>query len=203
MINTIVFDMGNVLIRYAPTEFIKSFTEDETSQQLLLDAIFLSDEWLDYDSGTITKEKLIATAQDRVPEDLKPSIPRLMDTWFENMMPIAGMEEILHKLRSNGYQLLLLSNVSQDFHQFKAVIPGIELFDGLFLSSDWKCIKPDTVIYEQFFAHFDLNPADCFFIDDLAMNIEGAAKLGMTCHVFDGDLTKLEDSFKKAGILLS
>lgn len=203
MINTIVFDMGNVLIRYAPTEFIKSFTEDETSQQLLLDAIFLSDEWLDYDRGTITKEKLIATAQDQVPEDLKPSIPRLMDTWFENMMPIAGMEEILHKLKSNGYQLLLLSNVSQDFHQFKAVIPGIELFDGLFLSSDWKCIKPDTVIYEQFFAHFDLNPADCFFIDDLAMNIEGAAKLGMTGHVFDGDLTKLEDSFKKAGIRLS
>lgn len=75
MINTIVFDMGNVLIRYAPTEFIKSFTEDETSQQLLLDAIFLSDEWLDYDRGTITKEKLIATAQDQVPEDLKPSIP--------------------------------------------------------------------------------------------------------------------------------
>jgi len=203
MINTIVFDMGNVLIRYAPTEFIKSFTEDETSQQLLLYAIFLSDEWLDYDRGTITKEKLIATAQDRVPEDLKPSIPRLMDTWFENMMPIAGMEEILHKLKSNGYQLLLLSNVSQDFHQFKAVIPGIELFDGLFLSSDWKCIKPDTVIYEQFFAHFDLNPADCFFIDDLAMNIEGAAKLGMTGHVFDGNLTKLEVSLKNAGIRLS
>lgn len=202
MIKNVVFDMGNVLIRYAPADFIQAFTANLDHQQLLLNEIFLSDEWLELDRGTITKKDLIDNANKRLPEALHVSVSEVMDTWYEKMTPISEMEPILKQLKANGYKLFLFSNVSQDFHQFKQIIPGIDYFDGLFLSSDWKSIKPETEIYESFFTHFNLTPSECFFIDDLPMNIESAKHLGMDGHVFDGNLSDLKTHFKEAGITL-
>ncbi len=200
MIKNVVFDMGNVLIRYAPADFIQTFTSNTEHQQLLLNEIFLADEWLQYDRGTITKDKIIENVTKRLPETLHVSVSEVMDTWYQKMTPIIEMKAIVKGLKANGYHLYLFSNVSQDFHQFKHIIPGVDYFEGLFLSSDWKCIKPETEIYQKFFTHFDLTPSECFFIDDLPMNIESAKNIGMDGHVFDGDISDLKAHFKKAGI---
>lgn len=202
MIKNVVFDMGNVLIRYAPAEFIKLFTQNSEHQTLLLNEIFYADEWLQYDRGTITKKELVTKVTKRLPEALHVSVTEVMDTWYKEMTPISEMEDVLHRLKKNGYNLYLFSNVSQDFHQFKHIIPGLTYFDGLFLSSDWECIKPETEIYERFFTHFDLTPSECFFVDDLPMNIESAAKLGMDGHVFDGNISDLKSHFERVGISL-
>ena len=202
MIKNVVFDMGNVLIRYAPADFIQTFTSDVEHQKLLLNEIFYADEWQHYDRGTITKEKIIENASKRLPHAIHGSVMEVMDTWYKEMTPISEMEDILKRLKTHGYHLYLFSNVSQDFHQFKQIIPGLEYFDGLFLSSDWKTIKPEKEIYQHFFKHFDLDPSECFFVDDLTRNIESARELGMDGHVFDGNISELEAHFKEAGIRL-
>lgn len=194
--------MGNVLIRYAPADFIQTFTANTEHQKLLLDEIFYAEEWQHYDRGTITKKELIENASNRLPETLHGSVSEIMDTWYENMTPISEMEEVLKRLKDNGYNLYLFSNVSQDFHQFKRIIPGFNYFDGIFLSSDWKTIKPEKDIYQKFFSLFDLDPSECFFVDDLTVNIEGARQFGMDGHVFDGNITELEKHFEKVGISL-
>lgn len=202
MIKNVVFDMGNVLIRYAPKDFIQTFTSNTEHQKLLLNEIFYADLWQQYDRGTITKEEIVKKASKRLPETLHASVSEIMDTWFEKMTPISEMEDVLKRLRTNGYNLYLFSNVSQDFHQFKQIIPGLEYFDGLFLSSDWKSLKPEVELYQNFFNHFDLEPSECFFVDDLSVNIEGAATLGMDGHVFDGNISNLKNHFKRVGITL-
>ncbi len=40
-------------------------------------------------------------------------------------------------------------------------------FDGILFSAPIHMAKPDQEIYEYFFRKFDLNPSECFFIDDL------------------------------------
>lgn len=202
MIKNIVFDMGNVLIKYDPSQFITEFTSNEDHQQLLLKRIFYTDEWEQYDQGTITKEEIINKARKLLPETLHSSIPIVMDTWFEKMTPISGMEEVVKTLKKNGYSIYLLSNVSQDFYSFKDVVPGMDYFDGRFISSDWKCIKPDAEIYQLFFNHFNLEPAECFFIDDLAMNIEAAASQGMQGHIFDGNISEMVSSLKAKDVII-
>ena len=200
MIKNVVFDMGNVLINYAPEEFIQSFTASTEHQNLLLDEIFYAELWQQFDRGTLSKEDLVERASKHLPPELHRSVSDILDTWHEKMTPISEMEDILKRLKENGYHLYLFSNVSQDFHEFKHIIPGLEYFDGLFLSSDWKGLKPEKELYRNFFKHFDLEPSECFFVDDLAVNIEGAAALGMDGHVFDGDISALEKHFKQVDI---
>ncbi|MDZ7834655.1 MAG: HAD hydrolase-like protein [Alkalibacterium sp.] len=168
MIKNVVFDMGNVLIRYAPEDFIKTFTSNTEHQKLLLNEIFYADLWQQFDRGTLRKEEIVERASRRLPQELHKSVSEIMDTWYEKMTPISEMEDILKQLKANGYHLYLFSNVSQDFHKFKHVIPGLKYFDGLFLSSDWKGLKPEKELYQNFFNHFDLEPSECFFVDDLS-----------------------------------
>lgn len=202
MIKNIVFDMGNVLIRYAPAQFIQTFTSNVEHQELLLKEIFYSPEWIEYDRGTITKKEIVEKATKQLPEEIHTSVSEVMDTWYEEMTPIVEMKEIIRKLKENGYNIYLLSNVSQDFYRFKEVIPGLDYFDGTFASSDWKCIKPEAEIYQKFFEHFTLEPSECFFIDDLPINIEAAKSQGMEGYAFDGNIEDLVSYFEKNDIQL-
>ncbi|TVP90695.1 HAD family hydrolase [Alkalibacterium sp.] len=203
MIQSIVFDMGNVLIRYNPETFINNYTLDSAEQKELLDAIFYAGEWQEYDKGTLTNNELIDRVLLKLPDNLHETARTILSDWYTGMTPISEMESIISQLNQNGYNLYLLSNVSQDFHQFKHIIPGLNYFEGIFLSSDWKLIKPDPEIYKLFFAEFNLNPEDCFFVDDLPQNIRSAEKLGMKGHVFDGDIDKLKEHLKKEHINIS
>lgn len=202
MIKNVVFDMGNVLINYKPEAFIQSFTSNEKHQQMLLNEIFYSDLWQRYDRGTISKNEIIKKASTNLPEALHSSVSEIMDTWYEKMTPISEMETILEHLKENEYQLFLFSNVSQDFKYIKHIVPGLNYFDGLFISSDWKSLKPEKELYQNFFDHFDLLPSECFFIDDLEANIKAAATFGMNGHVFDGDISKLKNHFYKSNIYI-
>lgn len=43
-------------------------------------------------------------------------------------------------------------------------------------------------MYRYLFETYSLDPAECFFIDDLRENIEAGRALGMDGIIFDGDL---------------
>jgi len=50
-------------------------------------------------------------------------------------------------------------------------------------------------MYGRFFDRFGLKPEECYFIDDLQNNIEGAKACGMDGYCFaDGDVGKLKET---------
>ena len=54
-------------------------------------------------------------------------------------------------------------------------------------------MKPQKEMYGHLFERFGLKPEECFFIDDLSHNIEGARAVGMYGYCFaDGDVEKLK-----------
>ncbi|HBG12796.1 MAG TPA: HAD family phosphatase, partial [Clostridium sp.] len=67
-------------------------------------------------------------------------------------------------------------------------------FDGRLFSAEVKCLKPQKEMYGHLFERFHLKPEECFFIDDLSMNIEGARGCGMDGYCFeDGDVKRLKE----------
>ena len=56
--NIVIFDLGNVLVRYDWETFLSSFQFDETTYQAVANAIFLSDVWQQGDAGLPPEEKL-------------------------------------------------------------------------------------------------------------------------------------------------
>ena len=53
MIKNILFDMGNVLIRFEPKEYVKKVGLSESEQQLMLRELYGSIDWIELDRGTI------------------------------------------------------------------------------------------------------------------------------------------------------
>ena len=70
-------------------------------------------------------------------------------------------------------------------------MPIICDFDGLVMSGALGITKPTPEIFNYLLKTYDLNPAECIFIDDRADNVEGARAVGMAGYQFDGDAQKL------------
>ena len=60
-----------------------------------------------------------------------------------------GAVELLKALRANGQRIWLLSNAQRIFTAYELKTLGIEpLFDGIYLSSDYGCKKPDRRFFD-------------------------------------------------------
>ena len=106
----------------------------------------------------------------------------------------------MRELKGLGYGIYLLSNAKLDLPLYFDRILGSECFDGRIVSADWKLLKPQPEIYETLLREYGLQAEECFFIDDLNINIEGAWFAGMDGAIFDGDLPRLRRALNDAGV---
>ena len=75
MIKNILFDMGNVLIRFEPKRYVKKAGLSESDQQLLLRELYGSIDWVRLDRGTLTEAEVIDRCVSRVGEHLRGALP--------------------------------------------------------------------------------------------------------------------------------
>lgn len=201
MIKNIVFDMGNVLLKFEPGRYAAMFTETPADAELLAEELFKNHEWVAMDRGSLTEEQVVASVCLRLPERLHEAVRQTMDYWPKDMPAVEGMGDIIRALKAAGYGIYLLSNTSERYRQFSLGIPAIERFDGQFISVEYGLLKPERAIFESFCETFRLDPKECLFIDDSPVNIEAAIRFGMEGYVFHGKAEKLKDYLKKRGLL--
>ena len=201
MIRNIVFDMGQVLILWRPELLAAGLGVPEEDVPLLQKAVFGSVQWIQLDRGVISQEDALAAMCRELPERLHASAGELVRGWWKQpLRPVPGMEALIAELKGLGYGIYLLSNASSDLPEYFGRIPGSQYFDGKIVSADWKLLKPQHEIYETLFREYGLKPKECFFIDDLTINIEGAWFTGMSGAVFDGDMARLRQNLRASGV---
>ena len=206
MIKNIVFDMGGVLLSYDPDLVLDNNNIlDESDREFMKKEVFGSLEWQEDDRGTVTKDSFNRFV-DIAPGHLKSFIRRLLidECFGEMQMPVfEWMDEFIGQLKAAGYKIYLLSNAGQDFYQYSKKITALRHFDGKFVSSDYKLLKPEKEIYEKFLEVFDLVPEECVFIDDVQRNIDAAVECGMygICYTSqNSDSSELRTELEKAGV---
>ncbi len=188
MIRNIVFDMGNVLLRFDPELFIRRVgVEDEADAAILRKELFRSLEWVQMDRGTLTEQEALEIIRPRVPERLHPALEEMILRWERPILPVPGMANFVRDCRRAGYRIYLLSNASRRLHDYWSGVPGHEYFDGEFVSADHLLVKPQQSIYRKFCETFGLNGSECLFIDDFPLNIEGAVTAGWQGVVFHNE----------------
>lgn len=202
MIRNLVFDMGNVLIHYIPQVFMDRLGVPEEDRPLLAREVFGSVEWIRMDRGTLGQEEAVAAMEARLPRRLWEYARRLVLGWWLDgpLMPMEGMAALLEELKGLGYGLYLLSNATVRQPEYFPGIPGSQFFDGAVISAHWKVLKPEREIYEILFREYGLEPSECFFVDDLNINVEGALCAGMDGYIFDGDVGRLRQALCRAGV---
>lgn len=99
--------------------------------------------------------------------------------------------EALAALRKKGYRLWLLSNAQAIFTAYELRHLGLEeAFDGIYLSSDYRCRKPDIRFFRALMGDRKLDPANCLFIgNDRNTDIAGAKNAGMATLYMHTELT--------------
>lgn len=201
MIKNIVFDMGNVLLTWSPSEYIRRLGYTGRDAEVLETEVFQTPEWCAMDRGTLKPPQAAQILARRVPEHLKAAVEPLVCHWWEgDLMPIPGMGELVRELKANSYRIYLLSNASRYIYEYFHRLPAAGCFDGLLVSADWLMAKPQHEIYEKLYARFDLIPDECFFVDDRVDNVEVAQLTGMNATVFRGDVSRLRREMRDAGI---
>lgn len=191
MIKNIIFDMGNVLLKYDPWLVLNNLVDSMEDRQIIYQELFCGPEWVQGDCGIITNEERFEGVSKRVPMRLHDKLRECIDHWFEFLTPIEGAQAFIDYVRARGYRTYVLSNACSRFYTYFPWSYDVNGFDGIVVSSQEKMIKPDARIYSTLLERFGLNASECFFIDDVERNIDGARKLGISGYVFKEDYQNL------------
>ena len=203
MIRNILFDMGNVLIRFAPEVFVlRVGVSDEADRELLLREVYHSVEWVELDRGVITDAEAIAAMNARLPERLHQAVEKLVTHWDRPPLPVDGMEELAEALQSAGYGLYLLTNAALRHREYWPKFSVSRFFppERIFLSADHKLLKPEREFYLLALERFGLRAEECVFIDDNPANAEGAVRAGIPAVVFHGSAPLLRETLRAMGV---
>ncbi len=179
MIKNIIFDLGNVLISFRPSDFFENKGYPETIKSKILTDIFGSKEWLMLDNGDISTQEAIDAIS------LKSSLNReeiahIFNLRTEMMFPLDQNVRLLPELKKQDFKLYFLSNFPIDiFEEIKTGYYFFRYFNGGVISSEVKFSKPDRRIYEILLENYSLIPEESLFIDDIEINVRAAEESGM------------------------
>lgn len=200
MIKNMVFDMGNVLVRFDIYAHAANITADPAVQRLLVERVFHSVEWAQMDRGVLSIPQGVRKLEAAVPESVRPYVRPYTVNWYDHFAIIPGMEELIAGLKQNGYSIYLLSNAAENVYEFIPKLPVFQYFNGKFVSADYGLLKPDARVYRKFLEVFSLKAEECFFTDDMNANVEAAINEGFSGMVFRFDVEELREAMRQAGV---
>jgi 2-haloacid dehalogenase len=175
----VVFDVGNVLLRWDPRHLYRKLFIDEARMEWFLANVCTQGWNVEQDRGRGWDEA-VALLVERHPEH-EPQIRAFHVRWHET---IGGVFEdnvaLLERLRWAGVPTYCITNFSgAKFAEAKVRFPFLAGFDGVVVSGDERLLKPDPAIYRLLLSRYGLEASDCVFIDDSRANVEAARDVGM------------------------
>jgi epoxide hydrolase-like predicted phosphatase len=179
MIKNLVFDLGNVLISFRPSEYLDKKNYPENIKAKILSEIFGSKEWLLLDNGIINTQQAINSiaASSSLNKD---EITHIFNLRTELLYPLDENVRLLPELKKQGFRLFFLSNFPLDlFEEVKTGYYFFKYFDGGVISAEAKVSKPDSRIYDILLKKYSLIPQECLYIDDIEINVKAGEAAGM------------------------
>lgn len=186
--NTVIFDIGNVLIYFAWKEYLESLGFSEETNKHVADAMFCNKDWDAGDSGLVTTEEWLELFIENDPAYEK-EIRTTFAGFGASIVPFPFIEEWFAYFREKGMKLYYLSNYSDEmFRQSEEKLAFLKSFDGGVFSWQEKCMKPDPKIYQILLDRYNIDPKHTVFFDDRVANMEAAEKFGIQGILFHTDI---------------
>ncbi len=178
-IRNIVFDIGNVVVRWDPGLICtRTFGEAEASIELTR-SIFADPLWLQLARGELTEAQAkhaYCAKLDRDPAQLDRLFYHIKDS--QDLIP--GTVDLMERLGKAGYRIFALSdNVREIMIYLRQRYDFWQHFEGVVISAELGLVKPDPRIYSHLLQDFALEPEETVFLDDVLGNVEGARAANM------------------------
>lgn len=177
-IDTIVFDLGGVLIDWNPRHLYSRFFDRKEDMEWFLTHVCHGDWNMEHDAGKPFAEG-IAEKVAEFPQYEK-AIRAYFDQWIEMICgPMTETVSLLEALKSQGYRLFALTNWSAEtFPLVRHEYALFDHFDSIVVSGDEGLAKPDPRFFQLLMERHRVVPEASVFIDDNQHNVDAAKKLG-------------------------
>jgi 2-haloacid dehalogenase len=200
-IDTILFDLGAVLVDWNPRYLYRPLFEgDEAAMERFL-AEIVPNEWnRSMDAGK-PFDQAVAERIELYPEHA--DLIRLWKDGWPRMLAdeIPGTVAILGELRGLGYRLYALTNWSAEtFPIARERFEFLKWFEDIVVSGEVGLAKPDPAIFELAIARCRLDPGKTVFIDDAVHNVEAARRSGLHALHFQ-DPSRLRADLRALGLI--
>ena len=201
-INTIIFDLGGVLIDWNPgSVFDENYFESKEQRDFFFNNVCTADWNENQDAGypiaKATEEKLA-----EFPEWEKP-IRDFYGRWVDMLGgPIHETVDIFRTLKQNSdLKFYALTNWSAE--TFPVALERFDFlhwFDGRVVSGEEKMRKPFPEFYQLLLNRYDVRPEEALFIDDNLRNVIAAESLGIKSIYFKQH-SQLKDDLTIFGLI--
>jgi 2-haloacid dehalogenase len=187
-VRAVVFDIGNILLRWEPEVMLRDYFAGDAAVHDFLHETRLMWTNLEFDAGRPFADGVAELAA-AFPHHSAPL--KAFDTrWRETVTgAIADNVATLEALKDAGHTVHAITNFSrQKFDVARAAFPFLDLFGHTLVSGDVGLVKPDYRIYHRFCRDTGLRPEELIFVDDSAVNIAAAKAIGYrTFHMPKAD----------------
>jgi 2-haloacid dehalogenase len=199
-IETVIFDLGGVLIDWNPRYLYRKILKDEDQITWFLENICTS-EWNDQQDAGRSFDEAIRELVAKHPE-WEEAITAWGSRWQETISgPIEGTVNILKKIKTDRTKkLYALTNWSAE--TFPWALDNFEFlhwFEGIAVSGVEKTRKPHPEFYHILLDRYQINPSTAVFIDDNIKNIKGAQAVGLNTIHFEDPQT-LQNTLTRLGV---
>ena len=173
MINSIIFDIGMVLVNFRWQELLSDLGFEKEAYDRVADATTRNPLWTEFDRGTWPTDEMIRRF---VAND--PEYETQIRTFFEHMDEIAVIFDYalpwIRELKQAGFRVYILSNLPELIHQ----------------ANLW---KPDAAIYQCLCERYGIVPEEAVFLDDRLENVEAARAYGLHAIQFESHKQGVEE----------
>jgi len=200
LVKALIFDLGNVIIpfdfkrAYARIEPLTKYAASEIPGRLRK-----SDLVQRFETGRVEPERFVEELAE-LPE-FSMTYAEFCDVWSSIFLPGTLIGEDRLASLAERYPLLLLSNTNPiHFKMVQANYPLLRHFRQRVLSYEAGVTKPSAKIYQEAIARAGCAAGECFFTDDILINVEAARRQGMDAVQFES-AAQLERELGARGVL--
>lgn len=203
MIETIIFDLGNVLVDFNHTiaaKRIACFCNKSTQE--IFDLFFYSGITVLFEEGKISPQEFFLKVKELL--GLNLSYDTFVPIWNEIFFlspKNCAVYNLVNMLRAH-YKMVLVSNINILHYEYlKKHFPVFGVFDRVFTSFELGVAKPDPAIYQDMLKTLNVLPESTFYTDDRKELVESAKKLGIKGFVFT-DAKQLKQDLISSGVVI-
>jgi 2-haloacid dehalogenase len=199
-IDTVIFDLGGVLIDWNPRYVYKTIFDTDEKIDWFFENI-CTNEWNENQDAGYPIERATAELVAKYPEWEK-EICAYYDRWTEMLGgSIPDTVEILAELKQKG-QLKLYALTNWSHETFPVALERFDFlhwFNGIVVSGNEKTRKPFPEFYKRLLDRYNIHPGNAIFIDDNMRNVKAAEMAGIKgIHFLNA--AQLKDELNKCGI---